>query len=45
MDGLHFYVLFSADAEQLDKPFEESEIFNVVKILKGIKFQDQMGFL
>ena len=35
LDGLHFSILSPADAEILDKPFKESEIFNVVKIFKG----------
>ena len=44
MDGLHFSVLSSANTEQLDKPFEESEIFNVVKIFKRDKALGPDGF-
>jgi hypothetical protein len=37
LDGLHFSNLSLADAKTLDKPFEDSEIFNVVKNFRGDK--------
>ena len=37
LDGLHFSNLSPANAETLDKPFEDSEILNVVKIFRGDK--------
>jgi hypothetical protein len=44
LDGLHFSNLSTADAETLEIPFEDSEIFNVVKNFRGDKAPGPDGF-
>ena len=44
LDGLHFSNLSTTDAETLEKPFEDSEIFNVMKNFRGNKALGPDGF-
>ncbi len=45
LDGLPFDTLSIEDAAWIERPFEEEEVFNVVRVLTGIKPPVLMGIL